>query len=180
MEKEIWKSIPDYEGIYEASSYGNIRSLDRLVERPANRRTCAHTVMLKGKVLQPGMGTNGYYLVVLSKNGKTKQFMVHHLIADIFLCRCKNTNLVINHINGIKTDNRVTNLELVTMKENTAHAYACGLIKTGYSSSKAKLTIDQVKEIQKFKRLGLSNSELAKIYNVSSTTIFRASHYVYQ
>ncbi len=180
MDKEIWRSIPNYEGLYEISSFGNVRSLDRYIERPANRRSRACTIFLQGKMLRPGMGTNGYYLVVLSKNGITKQYMVHLLVADVFLGREKHTSLVVNHINGIKTDNHITNLELVTVRENSAHAYATGLIQTGYDSARTKLTLSQVQEIQELAKCGYSNSCLAAKYNVSRTTIFRAVHYVYK
>lgn len=178
--KEIWRPIFGYEGTYEVSSLGNVRSLDRYVERPASKRCQAHTVFLPGKRLRPGIGTNGYYLVVLCQNGIKRQFMVHHLVADTFLNRQKHPNLVINHINGDKTDNRLSNLELVTIQENAAHARATGLVKVGYESPKAKLTLDQVREIQKLKRLGWSNPKLGEIYNVSATTICRASHYVFK
>lgn len=106
--------------------------------------------------------------------------MVHLIVADVFLHRPANTDLVVNHKNGIKTDNRVSNLEIVTIKENTAHAIAMGLVKYGYNGCRAKLTLEQVKEIQYLKRLGFSNSQLGTKFNVSNTTIQKAVHYVFK
>lgn len=113
MEREIWMPVLGYEGVYEINIRGAIRSLHR---RNPN------------KDLVVRIGRAGYYTVRLSLKGKTNTKHVHRLIAEVFIPNldCK---LHINHINGIKTDNSVTNLEWVTHSENMKHAFATGLIK---------------------------------------------------
>lgn len=110
---EIWKNIPGYEGEYLSSDLGNIKSLKRRY--------------LSGeKILSGSCHTKGYRCVVLSKNGEQKQYKVHRLVALSFIENFKNKREV-NHINGIKSDNRVENLEWVTSSENQKHAYKTGL-----------------------------------------------------
>ena len=121
---EQWKSIIGYEGFYEVSNAGNVRSVERNVAtniRFNTKRT------LKARVLKCNLKQNGYYTVDLCKYGKIKSESVHRLVAEAFIPNpdcCK----VVNHINGVKTDNRVENLEWVTYKENHWHAREHGLL----------------------------------------------------
>lgn len=124
---EVWKDIPGFEGLYQASNFGQIRSVDHYV-------TCqdrwGNTVnkLFKGRVLKQQFdGKRRYLHVVLSKNGKTKPFNVHRLIISSFLGLpdCKE----VNHIDGDKTNNKLDNLELVTRSENLQHALNIGLIE---------------------------------------------------
>lgn len=108
--KEIWRDIKGYEGIYQASSLGRIRSLDRTI---TVHRGKSYKANIKGTILKPAVNGRGYLIVVLS--GKT--LTVHKIIAKTFL-KENYKNLEINHKNEIKTDNRVENLEYVTRKEN--------------------------------------------------------------
>ena len=103
MNEEIWRPIEGYEGYYEVSSFGRVRSLDRYVKGKGYR-------LHKGKVLSPGKNSRGYLAVVLSCNGKHKTITVHRLIAQAFLLNPDNLP-EINHINEDKTNNRVENLE---------------------------------------------------------------------
>lgn len=114
-ENEVWKDIPNYEGMYQASSFGNFRSLTR------------KSVNGKGFIIRNGinMKTNitkeGYESLRLCSNSIHVTFRVHILIAITFLNHKKcGHSLVVNHINGIKTDNRVCNLEIVTNRENSS------------------------------------------------------------
>ena len=124
--KELWKDIPEYEGMYQVSNLGRIRSLDRLTafyntgERVDRIR--------KGHVMQPGNSPNGYKIVRLSKDGKPKYFSVHKLVALLFVDN-PNKYPQINHINGIKIDNIFSNLEWCTASINQTHAIKTGLIK---------------------------------------------------
>jgi len=102
--KEVWRDILDYEGHYMASDFGRIKSLK------------------KGGslILKPGGSSDGYLVVVLVKVGKRKTKRVHRLVAETFLKKIIGKNEV-NHINEIKTDNSLINLEWCTRKENMGH-----------------------------------------------------------
>ena len=112
LQKEIWKDIPRYKGIYQASSTGKIRSLDRYVNNQANGKAKR---LVKGRVLKTFIAGAGYEYVVLSVNQNKKKIGVHRLVAQAFLGESK---LTVNHINENKSDNRITNLEYCTQKEN--------------------------------------------------------------
>lgn len=122
----MFKAIEGYEGIYEVSDLGEVRSVDRIVEFKDGRN--AH---YKGKVLKLAMNVHGYFTVMLSKNGITKMMTVHRLVAEAFLPNPENLPEV-HHINHVKTDNRACNLKWVTRAEQfddhwrAAHAKAQG------------------------------------------------------
>lgn len=116
---EIWKDIDSYEGMYQISNSGIIKSLDRTTQTPQSK---TGVKIVKGKILLTWKGKDNYYRVFLSKNAKSKNYLVHRLIANAFIPNPEN-KLCINHINGIKTDNRIENLEWATHSENEKHSY---------------------------------------------------------
>lgn len=107
MEKEIWKDVVGYEGLYQVSNLGYVKRKNRILK---------HTYR------------EHYKAVILCKNGKTKTFQVHRLVALAFI---PNTNNLpqINHIDGNKLNNKVSNLEWVTPSENRKHGIRLGLIR---------------------------------------------------
>ena len=109
---EEWKDIEGYEGMYQVSNLGNVKSLERKVW---NGRGCYKTV--SEKILKAGNNSDGYLQVILCKDGKDKSYRVHRLVAEAFLENPNNLPEV-NHISEDKTDNRVSNLEWVTSKYN--------------------------------------------------------------
>lgn len=107
MENEIWKDVYGYEGLYQVSNLGIIKSL-------------IYNNTGKKNILRPGVNTGGYYCVVLSKNRIKKMYTVHQLVAVCFLNHVPNgMNLVINHKDFNKLNNHVDNLEIVTSRENS-------------------------------------------------------------
>ena len=112
----IWKAIKGYEGIYEISNTGKVRNL----RRDDKNRT------YPGKILKPGRTKNGYLFVLLSVNGVTKNCMIHRLVAETFLHKV-DENLEVNHIDGNKENNSVTNLEWCTRSYNLKHSIDNGL-----------------------------------------------------
>jgi len=122
MENEIWLPVEGFECLYEISSHGRIKSLDKswvndrggLCRKP-------------GKLLTPDT-TNGYYHIKLWQNGRFKWFQIHQLVAIAFIPNPENKPHV-NHKNSIRSDNRVENLEWCTPKENLAHAVEKGRLK---------------------------------------------------
>ena len=115
MIKEIWKPIVGYEGYYEVSNQGKIRSIDRYVKGRGDS-----TWFRKGKERKQCHYTNGYLFVCLSVDGNIKQLSTHRIVAAAFLGK---SDLEVNHKNGNKDDNRVENLEYVTRHENQIHSY---------------------------------------------------------
>ena len=113
--QEIWKDIPNYEGYYQVSNLGNVKSLSRIVKNGWGTRTVC------GKILKNLVNTTKGYLVVrLSKIGLVKTKQIHQLVAEAFLNHSqKGHKLVVNHKNFNRQDNRLENLEIVTQRENT-------------------------------------------------------------
>lgn len=159
--KEIWKDIEGYEGLYQVSNFGNIKSFPR-----------RGTQSRKEKILKPTESPNKYLSVFLYKNGDYKKMLVHRLVAKVFLNNEKSLPQV-NHINGIKSDNRAVNLEWCTAKENEKHAFETGLhnVISGEEHYASKKIIQYSKEktfIKEWvcarqieKQLGISHSNIS-------------------
>jgi hypothetical protein len=112
--EEIWRDIPEYIGIYQASNLGRIRSLDRIIKYSNNG-----TKFLKGIILKPSL-LGQYYRVNLWENHRQKTFRIHQLVAITFLNHKPDGthDLEVDHINQKKTDNRLSNLRVVTHSVN--------------------------------------------------------------
>lgn len=119
---EIWKSIPGYEGYYEVSDQGRVRSLNRRVNCKGGTR------LVKGAIKELQLNYKGYQIVSLSKQQKMHTFTVHQLVAWCFISKFKK-GMEINHIDGNKLNNRLTNLELSNPSHNQIHAVNLGLIR---------------------------------------------------
>ena len=123
MIKEIWKDIKDYEGLYQVSNLGNVRSVEKYigVNNKFKRK-------IKQKILKPSVVYNGYLRICLAKNGKHKMFRIHRLVAQTFLSN-KNNYEDVNHKDGNKQNNCVNNLEWCSRKQNIIHSWKNGFSK---------------------------------------------------
>lgn len=120
---EQWKDVAGYEGIYQVSNEGRVRSLERKVQESNGR---ARIVPMRETFGYKD--TYGYLCFGLCRDGERETKKVHQLVASAFIPNPDNKPQV-NHKNGVKTDNRVDNLEWVTNTENAEHAYRNGLMK---------------------------------------------------
>jgi len=116
MNNEIWKDIKGYEGLYQISNYGNVKTLDY-----------NHTK--KEKQMKPILQVDGYLGINLMKDGKRKRYRIHRLVLETFTNN-KNNYPVVNHKDGNKTNNCLDNLEWCSISYNTQHSYDMGLEKT--------------------------------------------------
>jgi hypothetical protein len=157
--EEVWKDVKDFEGLYQVSNLGNVKRLK-------SKR------VLSERLIGRSLDRYGYVKRTLSKDGKNFCFTEHRLVAMAFVKNSEN-KLTVNHINGIKTDNRVENLEWSTSLENKQHAIKTGLTNLkGINHGRCKLTEEQVLEI---KKIGFSQTRmsLSKKYGVARITISR-------
>lgn len=113
MPEEIWKDIPGYEGLYQVSDLGKVRSLDRVIIYKNGQRH-----FYRGMILSPGKNISGYLNIRLGSNGR--ETGVHRLVAEAFIPN-PDKKQDVNHINGDKADNRAKNLEWCTRAENMNH-----------------------------------------------------------
>ena len=137
MEKYI--AIKNYEGYYEISNFGNVKSVER---KSKNRNG---KVILKEKILEPSINLQGYFNIGLRIKNRRKNFKIHRLVALHFISNPQNKKEV-NHKDGNKANNNAYNLEWTTPKENTIHAHTSGLVKhrvgKSHHLSKAVLQFD--------------------------------------
>jgi hypothetical protein len=134
-ELEIWKDVKSFEGIYQVSNLGRVKSLSRnfILKGKVNN---LHTRVVKEKILKP-LNIQGYMRVVLCKNRIKKNFQVHRLVALHFIDNPENKSHV-NHKDCVKDNNNVINLEWCTPSENSRHAMENGLFENAIKASLVK------------------------------------------
>lgn len=162
---EIWKDIEGFEGVYFVSNLGNVKSVDHVV---SNIRLRANKGILKKLSKKP----NGYLTASIGGRLRLKNCYVHRLVAKAFIPNPENKRTV-NHKNGIKTDNRVENLEWMSHKENIVHAIKSDLMNnSGSNHGNSKLSDDDIIEIRRLSRK-MSQKEIANIFKTSQSNVSR-------
>lgn len=146
--QEIWIDIKEYEGLYQVSNLGRVKSL----------------LFNKEKILKPALNERGYLHIILNKDKTHKTFRVHRLVANAFIPNPQNKPQV-NHIDGNKHNNEVNNLEWCSSKENIEHAYLNKL-------SKNKKTILQYDMNDIFIKEWDGLREAARSLNISKSSIY--------
>jgi len=158
MKKEIWKPVKNYEGIYEVSNLGRVKSLSRIILRRGK-----YPFLSNERILKPGISSNAYLTVFLSFNTVQKSHLIHQLVAEAFLNHKPNGHkLVCNHIDFNRLNNHVDNLEIVTNRVNTnqKHLKSSSQYIGVNWDKKAKKWRASIKINCKTKFLGLFKSEL--------------------
>lgn len=167
LTEEIWEKSPLSIDTLEVSNKGRVRRLP--ITTISIREGKTNIQKRKQKSITPWKGNNGYFYISVSHEGKSKKYTLHRLIASYFV-EGFHPELTVNHINGIKTDNRIENLEWVTLEKNTELQWKTGLITRGENYKFSKLKDLEVLDIKKSK---VKVSELAVKYNVSESIIYK-------
>lgn len=171
MEQEIWKPIPGFEGVYEASSFGRIKTLKRVYTSGRNN---SHVRVQEEKILKFRTDKDGYFRVKLMKDGSAYYRRVARIVCMTFHSNPDNLPIV-NHKDGNKQNDHIDNLEWTTFSGNTQHAFDNGLIDVcrGEKHQWSKLTESQVEEIINLykEHPNLSFKEVGNLYGVSGGAI---------
>ena len=163
MEHEIWKQVPRWENIYEVSNLGRVRR----VAPVKGKETC--------RLMNFSDCGYGYKYVKFRFNGRSERPLVHRVVMEAFV-GSRPSQIQVNHKDGIRSNNALSNLEYVTCSENHKHAYSVlGRTKTntkGEKNGMAKLTSYKVEEIRRmYSRGGITQQKIADQYGVNQTMI---------
>ena len=162
--EERWKSIPGYAGCYEVSSFGQVRSVERFVTYNTGK-----IVKYPSVVLSQTTSRHGYNYVTLRLSGKSIKRNVHKLVIDSFVQKIPGKEYA-NHIDGDKTNSKISNLEWVDKRENQIHATRILRKGIGETHSHAKLNLEQVSTIRELIP-NISLTDIARKFGVSLSCI---------
>ena len=165
---EIWKPIPGWEDLYEASSLGHIRSLDRTVVS-VSKKGVRRAWPKRGRILRPSATRKGYLGLVLSRPGERKLTReVHRLVCLAFHGLPPTETRHAAHRNGIRSDNRAVNLKWATPKENQADQYEHGTRRLGERHPLSRLTEVEVLQIRRMAASGAVLADIDRCFGLSS------------
>ena len=166
LDGEVWLAVPSYEGIYEVSNLGRVKSLDRWLGKR----------LIKGVMIKPCPDGSGYLQFQLCRNNQRKMVKVHKIVATLF---CEGeVKAEVNHKNFIKSDNRACNLEWVTHQENIEHYKKTGgFLSAVNPNRKHKLSPTDVKNMREARASGISTACLAEKFNVSKPHVWRVCNF---
>lgn len=179
IEGEIWKDVPEYEGLYAVSNFGRVKAYAKIYycgNYPVKRTKPEH-------IIREATTRDGYKRCPVTKNGKKSGFNTHRLVAHFFVHNSENKPEV-NHIDGNKSNNHYSNLEWSTRSENMKHAHDTGLLKPakGAASGMSKMVLDtqtgifydcirEAAEAKGYKQTTLTN-KLSEKHGHRNTTSF--------
>lgn len=163
---EDWKPSPLGPPHLQVSNTGAVRTTDRLAP---SKRDKQPTQLRRGKLLSPWIAKTGYLTVSVKEGEQRKKYLVHRLVAAAF-CEGYDDGLSVNHIDGNKQNNNPSNLEWVTLEENTALAWRTGQCKP--INSATKLNVDGVLKIRAMLAEGARCRTIAKRFDVSPSLIY--------
>ena len=171
-DSEEWRAVVGYEGYYEVSNFGRVRSLDRSIWYTPYRRQPVRVAHHKGRLLRLQRGQNpGYRCVILVRRNQHTTCFVHALVLEAFVGP-RPEGWVCNHKNGNPGDNRASNLEWCTYSQNNQHAIDTGLRRVrGEDHYAHYFTAEQVLEIRRLHRAGLGPTPLSRQFKVPFGTI---------
>ena len=162
LSHELWRDVSGYEGHYQVSNFGRVRSLDRI---------SPNGNPLRGKILSIGDNGNGYKNVMFCVRYQKKRRYIHRLVLEAFVGPCPD-GMECRHLNGIKADNRLDNLEWATHVDNIWDKEPHGTMKHGKDINFTKLSEEQVIEIREKYASGEYRQDiLANEYGISQTGI---------
>lgn len=171
MKEEEWKSIKEFEGLYEISSLGRVRSLDKVI--PYKKSLPGTTSFRKGKILKPNINRGGYHLYTLTSNKKPYYRYSHRLVVQYFISDIPST-MEVNHKDGIKSNNSVENLEICTSAENNKHAGLLNLKPIGTNHTNSRFTHEDLKQIRSIlSKNKYTHRSIARMFKVHRSTISR-------
>lgn len=157
---EEWKSVAGYEGIYEVSNWGRVRTSLNI--------NFGH--YKPGKVFNLHLGKNGYFMVGLWRDKKRVPTTVHSLVLETFVSP-RPTGMVCRHLDGDRTNNAVNNLQWGTYEENSADRKGHGTANAGSRHGMSKLTEETVLRIRAFAEIGNTNRSIAKLFGLTPSNV---------
>lgn len=168
--QEEWRSVGSLAGLVEASNLGRVRVLPRVAT--CTRAGKQITQRRPGTVMSPSIAKNGYPTIAIMQGRRRKKYTVHRLVAEAF-CEGYSPEQTVNHINGVKTDNRAENLEWVSLARNTQLQWDTGLADLrGDKHPSRKLSARKVRIIRRLLSIGATSNELSELAGVSPTIIY--------
>lgn len=171
---ENWKAVPGFEGLYEVSDRGRVRSLDRTIMKRVVRNGPLIQTKRRGKVLSVCLDTHGYPMVGLCEDGARQTALVHQLVLNAFVGP-KRDGEECRHLNGVRADNRLGNLAWGTPVENTADKVRHGTIRAprGSDHGLSTLSEDAVRDIRFRAASGEATGSISSLHGVSAAHVRR-------
>jgi hypothetical protein len=171
MEQEIWKDCVGYEGFYQVSDLGRVRSLDRRI--PVNRATGKEYKSMKGKILRPAICNGGLHLILSDNNGTKKTVKIHNLVLEAFVGKRPQNYEACHFPDSSYSNNKLSNLRWDTKENNERDKRYNNTDNRGERHGMAKLKNEQVINIKKMINSGrYRDSEIANMFNIDSGIVY--------